>query len=396
MTPMIPAVVVGADNTTGLQTARILAARGVPVVGLAEDPTHYCCRTRVLERLVRTPTSGRDLVRTLQRLAPSLPRGAVLVPCTDAAVATIARGRDRIPSPLLSALPDHDVVDRLMRKDGFAEHALAHGVPVPRTALVTDEATARRVVDEIGFPFVVKPPVKSPAWEAHAGKVVRFDDAPAWEAAHPVLTRLARPLVVQEWIDGGEDELVSCNGYAHGDGRTVTFVSRKLRQWPRGTGTTSLGEVVDAPEVEAMTVDLVQSLPYRGLFYLEVKRTPNGGVVAIEANVGRPTGRSALAEASGIELVQTMYADLVGLPAPVSRLRRTDVRWIDLRRDTQAAFEAWRGGELSLLDWWRSLRGPHHHAVIDRRDPRPFIGELRHVLRRRFRGGPRPSVGAKP
>ena len=43
------AVVVGMDNATatGLQTARILRARGVPVIGIATDPTHWSYRTRV-------------------------------------------------------------------------------------------------------------------------------------------------------------------------------------------------------------------------------------------------------------------------------------------------------------------------------------------------------------
>ena len=60
---------------------------------------------------------------------------------------------------------------------------------------------------------------------------------------------LADPLVVQSWVAGGEDQLISCNAFAFADGRDpITFVSRKLRQWPRGTGTTSLGEVVDVED----------------------------------------------------------------------------------------------------------------------------------------------------
>ena len=40
------AVVLGLDTITGLQTARILAARGVPVIGVTNDLGHYACRTR--------------------------------------------------------------------------------------------------------------------------------------------------------------------------------------------------------------------------------------------------------------------------------------------------------------------------------------------------------------
>ncbi len=384
-----PAVVVGADNTTGLQTARVLAARGIPVIGLAADPGHYCCRTRALDRVVASATSGPALVATLERLAAGLGDRAVLVPCTDASVATLARARHALPDTYRLPLPEAEVVHTLLRKDTFATHAARHDIPVPTTLLVRDEATAARVPDELGFPCVVKPPMKTPAWEGAAGKVVTIGSDHEWRRLWPTLHALASPLVVQAWVRGGEDQLLSCNAYAFADGREpVTFVSRKLRQWPRHTGTTSLGEVVDEPEVAELTRRLLATIDYHGLLYVEAKRTPDGGLVVIEPNVGRPTGRSALAEACGVELLLTLYHDALDLPQVPSQLRRTDVRWIHWRRDLQASAAAWRAGELSLATWWHSVQGPKARAVLDPHDLRPFVGEVRHGLRRVRRGTP--------
>jgi hypothetical protein len=39
------AVVIGLDSVTGLQTARILSKHNVPVIGIAKDRGHYCCKT---------------------------------------------------------------------------------------------------------------------------------------------------------------------------------------------------------------------------------------------------------------------------------------------------------------------------------------------------------------
>jgi D-aspartate ligase len=39
------AVLINMDYLTGLQTARILADRGVPVIGMAENLDHFCART---------------------------------------------------------------------------------------------------------------------------------------------------------------------------------------------------------------------------------------------------------------------------------------------------------------------------------------------------------------
>ena len=93
------AVIVELDNFIGVQSARILAARGVPVLGLASNVNHYCARTRVVRRVIASPTSGDGLIKTLERLAGELPPPGIayLVACSDGAVLTISEHRDRIP-----------------------------------------------------------------------------------------------------------------------------------------------------------------------------------------------------------------------------------------------------------------------------------------------------------
>ena len=66
------AVVVAIDCITGLQTTRLLAARGIPVVGIAADRGHFCARTRHAERVIASPTSGEGLIVTLERLATGM------------------------------------------------------------------------------------------------------------------------------------------------------------------------------------------------------------------------------------------------------------------------------------------------------------------------------------
>jgi hypothetical protein len=103
--------------------------------------------------------------------------------------------------------------------------------------------------------------------------------------------------------------------------------------------------------------------------------------VIIEPNVGRPTGRSAIAEAGGVELLHTAYCDIAGLPLPEAREQRyVGAKWIDLRRDVQAAMVARRQGALSLAEWARWMRGgPKAHAIWSARDPKPFLVDLAHA-----------------
>jgi hypothetical protein len=110
-----------------------------------------------------------------------------------------------------------------------------------------------------------------------------------------------------------------------------------------------------------------------------------GRHLVIEPNIGRPTGRSAIAEAGGVELLWTAYCDMVGLPLPLPEARRQrygTAKWIDDRRDLQSALYFLRRRELSPADWWRSVRGPKTHAVLSRTDPLPFVLDVVQAGRR--------------
>jgi predicted ATP-grasp superfamily ATP-dependent carboligase len=101
----------------------------------------------------------------------------------------------------------------------------------------------------------------------------------------------------------------------------------------------------------------------------------------IEPNIGRPTGRSAIAEAGGVELVYSNYCDALGWPLPEKRQQKyTGVKWIYLRRDIQSALYYWRRGELTLGEWWRSWQGKKAYAVYSWSDPAPFMADLFRAL----------------
>lgn len=137
-------------------------------------------------------------------------------------------------------------------------------------------------------------------------------------------------------------------------------------------------------DVLALALRLFASLPFRGLGYVEMKHeVESGRYLLIEANIGRPTGRSAMAEAGGVELLYTMYSDAAGLPLPTQRVQTyRGASWIDLRRDVLSAVYHWRRGELTAAEWLRSLRGPTVHAVLSARDPLPFAFDVGQSSRR--------------
>lgn len=407
MTPTRPgpagrptAVVVALDCITGLQTTRLLVRRGIPVVGIVADRRHFCARTRLTQRIVTSPTSGEALIATLEQLAStgSLGEGpAVLIPCSDAAVLAISRWRDRLDERYRFVLPPHDTIELLMDKVRFAEYATAAGLPIPATHVLRDRSDAEWAAESLSYPAVLKPPLKTARWVAATkAKVFRVGSAAELLSVYDRYAPASDVLIAQAWIEGDETDLISANLYFDRDGiARAVFIARKIRQWPPHTGTSCLGEEVRDDSVRDSALQLFGDLGYRGLAYVEMKiDTRTGRRLIVEPNVGRPTGRSAIAEEGGVELLLTAYLDALGEPVPSTGQTYRGAKWIYWRHDLQAAVSQMAAGQLGPLAWWRSIRGPKFEAVFDRHDLAPFAadmvaaaGALAGIVWRRLRAG---------
>jgi predicted ATP-grasp superfamily ATP-dependent carboligase len=374
------AIVIGLDCITGLQSARILARHGVPVIGLAKDPNNFCCKTRVCEKIHKVNTASDDLIVFLESMGPTLEQKAVLFPCTDMSVLMLSRHRIRLAKWYHLALPKPEVVEMLMDKVSFYTYAQKVGLSIPKTFFLRNRIDAEVAANELTFPCIMKPPMKTPTWEKNTrAKVYKISDRAEFLALYDQCADWADLLMAQEWIEGSDANLYSCNCYFSADSEPlVTFIARKIRQWPIETGTSCLGEEVRNDAVLEESIRLFRSVNYHGLGYVEMKRDRRTGKhYIIEPNIGRPTGRSAIAEAGGVELLYTKYCDLLNLPLPLNREQKyTGTKWIYLRHDIQSALYYWWKGELTFRDWWQSIRGWKWDAVFSWNDQAPFWYDL--------------------
>lgn len=372
------AVVLGLDSMQGLQTVRILARRGVPVIGVASDPDHYACRTR--ECRVVAARNRSELFEFLESFGQSLATPAVLVPCQDGRVLSVSRAREQLSQWYRIVLPDPATVEMLMDKSAFYRFAAEQGFPTPDTHFLRSRQDAIEAAEMLTFPAILKPPFRTSRWtDLTPVKAFTVSDKHDLLAVYDRVSGASETIVAQQWIPGGISELYSCNCYFSKEGELLTtFIARKIRQWPPDTGQSSLGEEVRDDVVLTESIRLLRSVDYRGLGYVEMKRDPRTDrYYIIEPNVGRPTGRSAIAEAGGVELLMTMYCDATGLPLPENRTQRyTGVKWIHLRRDLLSAAASMRKRELTVREWFKSIRGRKGYAVASIRDPGPFLSEM--------------------
>lgn len=380
------AVVIGLDSMNGIQTARLLAHHRVPVIAIAKDPKHPRCKTNVCKQILISNTSSEDFIRTLETLGPRLDQKAVLFPCADMNVLFISRYQHRLEEWYHIVLPKQSVVEMMMDKVKFYRYAQENDFPIPHTHFLSTKADAEKAAEDLKFPCIIKPPISGTlAWEKLSKlKAYKVSNKQELLAVYDRWHALSEILIAQEWIEGPITNLYSCNCYFNSNSEpVVTFIARKIRQWPPEIGESSLGEECRNDTVLEETVKLFKSVQYRGLGYVELKRDEYSGQHFImEPNIGRPTGRSPIAEAGGVELVYTMYCDALGWVLPSNLVQKYgNAKWISLRRDLQSAFYYMRRDELTLRDWWYSVRGQKAYDLFSWSDPRPFWSDLARAFR---------------
>lgn len=385
------AVIVGSDSVTGLQTSRILSAHGIRVIGLASRMDHFCCRTRTSERIVASKTSGPELVTTLQSLCKEFGEAPVLIPCTDLSVLTISKYREDLDGYRF-VLSEHQLLETLIDKVDFALFAEQQGFAVPKTRVLTVQSDAQQAADDLTFPVFVKPAVKTPKWEANTAlKAVRTNSSDELLMAWKTYSEFSDTLIAQEFIHGNVDDCFTVNVYFDRAGNPqCCYASQKTRQWPPDFGTACLAQESNNQSVVDQTLSFFSKLNYRGLGYIEFKRDQRSGeFLIIEPNIGRPTGRSAMADACGVPLMLTAYCDAADLPLPRpcdAPHSERPLKWVHLRRDLQAGIRDWRRGDTTLFRWLRSIQGRRIFAVAHSCDRRPFVSEcLQYSFRLLFR-----------
>jgi len=374
------AIVVGLDCIQGLQSARILAGHGVPVIGISSDGKYYSCRTNVCEEIHVVKTRGPKLIALLEELGPSFETKPFLLACQDKNVVTISRHREALEPWYRFLLPDADVLETLINKDSFYHYAQENGLPLPPTFFVSNKEEAEEAASQLTFPVIMKPPAREGNWTKHTKlKAIVADTREEFLAKYDLYQSWADVLIVQRLVEGHDDNHYTCNIYFDQNGEpAVTFTSRKLRQWRPTTGQACLSVECRNDRVVEDTMRLFCGLNYRGFAYLEMKYDEQmDKYFIIEPNIGRPTGRAAMAEAAGVDFLYTAYCDAVGRPLPQNRQQTYQgVKWIHLMRDIQAALHHLRRRELTLRQWWLSTRGVKAFAVFSWRDPLPFVSAV--------------------
>lgn len=383
-----PALLIGGGELISVHIARHLGQAGIPVhaLGASFDPIS---RSRHCVSATDLGTGIGVQERWLGWLEQEGPRDAVIIPCSDDALDLLAHNRGRLRTFGYHPIEANDQATLAMLDKRLTyELAGRIGIEMPHNWSFENEQQLQSVLGDIELPCAIKPLV-SHRFRYHfpskTKAVVVADRASLRQVANQFLGAGVGAMAVSI-IPGGARQLVSFQGYASENGELLShYVTRKLRQFPPdfGVGTYLITDRDD--EAVELGAQFVRKSRLRGQFHVEFKRGAHDGRLRlIECN---PRFNISVALA-GPEASLLAYRRALGEPAEPIDSPRLGLRLWNPVRDTYAALEQRRAGELTLPRWAGSILKRKRLFVFRFSDPGPTVAFLGRVLKRAVRRPP--------
>ena len=383
-----PVVVTPLDNHMGVDIARSLGRRGIPVYGIDHNPRTPGRASRYAQ-LVVSPDwrrSRQEYIRFLLDFGHKLGRKAVLYGLSDNDVLLISEAREQLSRYYEIVMPSHCTIMKLLTKDGLHQVAQECGIPAPMTVYPQSVDELEETADQLEFPMIIKPTeslywhkpeiaemLRASALSGHA-KVVLCKDKNELLNNYRKIAAYDDRMIVQEVLPGEDSQLVYFASYTNRNSETVAyFAGRKIRIIPVGFGSASYVQTMCDPELISLSLRLLYGVKYQGPSGIEFKydsRDHRYKLVEVNARFGMWDG---LSTKIGIDLPYVAYRDAIGQPLEPRHSYPEGVIWVDYFRDLRAFLAYHKMGKISLGEWLRSLRGDKMVATFSWDDPSPLI-----------------------
>jgi len=391
-----PLVLAGENGA--MPIIRALAMAGISSAVASTNPRDITFKSRYCLKPIHLHAFGLSTdsqnVQTLVEHTQHLGCKPVLLWGSDPETLFISRNRKILCEHFRYVLPSQKLTNSLVNKRDFARLAEHHCLPVPRTYFMESMEEVRNAMKTLPFPCTVKPLLQE-AWHDRAIEIQygsykhalrRLETAEELIAYLKTLPNIGMGLVLQEYIEGRDEKIVSFHGYFDSSGQFVAgFAGRKIRTNPIHFGGSSYVETVHMPELLQLAKDICMRLGFKGIVKIDFKQKPcTGQFYILEFNV-RFTLWCYLGAVAGLNLPTIWYEDLMNGNPRVATKYESGVKWLAVAQDLRSLPAYLRAGEWTALGILRSYSGAKVFHTFAWNDPIPFAFAFPRFVKRKVK-----------
>jgi len=318
-------------------------------------------------------SSDEQVLGLLHKLSGEIGRG-ILVPIDDAGSVFADTHAAVLAEDFLFPRQPAGLARELASKRTMYELCQKHDIPAPASFFPQSETDLTQLARQLTFPAVIKVIEAADAGPHVPRVMIAQDPADLFRAYRVMESPKSSNIMLQEYIPGNPESVWMFNGYfdAHSECK-VAFTGKKIRQSPPYTGVTTLGVCEPNPAVQEATTRLMKAVGYRGIVDIGFRFDQRDGQYKLLDVNPRIGGSFRLfVGQDGTDVLRALYRDLMG--KPVATTAPTEGRrWIVEPLDLKSAVVYRRRGDITLMEWIRSLRGIREAAWFAADDPLPFL-----------------------
>ncbi len=367
-----------------LTISRSLGRKKIPVVHVHPNYQDFSLSTKYCTAVERCPDlyeSKADLLQFLLQLASRYPGQRVLFPASDDCAQFVSQYRKQLSAVFSLPAPPKKVMDKIVDKKRQYREAKKLGIPIPETYYPKDESELHALAGKAkNFPYVVKPNVAH-KWrhesmqttsKGQKGFVVR-NPQELIQSVEQVWQQ-DQNIMVQEVIGGRDERLFTFLSYLNEQSEPLGYcIRKKIRQNPPDFGYCTLTVSCFDQRVLEQSLRLLQAIEFQGISGVEWKLDPKTDQLKLIEINGRAVNTTGIAPACGVDLPYIAFQDMAGQPVAKQETYARDVKWIWLSADLWAVRSLFRSGDLTVAEWWRSVKGLKTDAVFAFDDLRPSL-----------------------
>lgn len=274
-----------------------------------------------------------------------------------------------------------DAQRAMLDKSRTNEAAIAAAVPTPRCWPV--DANFLGIAEDVVYPLLIKPKHGHLSRLAFGGKKYLLargrEEA---EAALRIAIEHGVDVLLMEMIPGPDDLLCSYYTYFDDAGTPLfDFTKRVIRRRTKNMGIATYHVTDHVEAIKELSLRLCSHVGLRGLACVEFKNDPRDGQYKLIECNARFTAATSLVAASGIDLAELVYRQVVGLPQRGNLMFRDGVRLWDPVGDLAAYRDLRDRGEMTAMQWLRSLMHRQNLPLWSWRDPVPAVLNVGPMMR---------------
>lgn len=389
-----PVGVILGGYVNGLGLVRSLGQAGIPSIVIdceknIASQSKYVCNSFICPHPVeKTPA----FIEFMIEVGKQLPNKGVIFCTNDIWLIPISKYQEHLKPYYLYPMSSWDIIERCEDKAQLYNLATEAGILHPKTITLNSIDELENYEGDLPYPCVLKPSITVGFMETlgTSRRTLHIETAEEmvyWKKRINDVGLIDTPLILQELIPGGAENLYTLTAYSNRDGDILAYsTGHKIRQNPPDAGTIVSGRVTPEPELFRLGKKLIKAAGYYGISNTEFKKDPRDGKFKLIEINPRPGMWNYSVMASGINLPYMAYEEVHGRTVSPVGSTEQELIWILGVMDFYLSLYGYKKKgfseySMNLWQWLRTIRGAKRvEAIFKLSDPLPGIVYLQHFL----------------